>query len=73
MSSYIRVLARRASRWDRFLRGVNKVRKSRRGKPTFFEEQPLNFYLFIILILMSSSLKYKSNKNKEIQIEKQLT
>ena len=34
MSSYIRILARRASRWDSFLRGVNKVRKSRRGKRT---------------------------------------
>lgn len=47
MSSYIRVLARRASRWDRFLRGAHKVRKSRRGKRTLFEKQPLNFYLFI--------------------------
>ena len=31
MSNYLRVLARRASRWDRFMKGVNKVRKSRRG------------------------------------------
>ena len=31
MSSYIRVLAHRASRWDDFMKGVNKVRKSRRG------------------------------------------
>ncbi|RMX42088.1 hypothetical protein pdam_00001221 [Pocillopora damicornis] len=30
MSSYIRVLAHRASRWDDFMKGVNKVRKSRR-------------------------------------------
>ena len=72
MSSYIRVLARRASRWDRFLRGVNKVRKSRRGKKNIVWKTTI--YLFIIfLILKSSSLKYKSNKNKEIQIEKQLT
>lgn len=32
MSSYIRVLAHRASRWDDFMKGVNKVRKSRRVK-----------------------------------------
>ena len=31
MSSYIRVLAHRASRWDDFMKGVSKVRKSRRG------------------------------------------
>ncbi|KAK2573612.1 Growth hormone-regulated TBC protein 1-A, partial [Acropora cervicornis] len=32
MSYYVRVLARRASRWDSFMKGLHKVRKSRRVK-----------------------------------------
>ncbi|XP_068687226.1 growth hormone-regulated TBC protein 1-A-like [Montipora capricornis] len=32
MSSYVRVLARRASRWNSFMKGLHKVRKTRRAK-----------------------------------------
>ncbi|XP_031562167.1 growth hormone-regulated TBC protein 1-A-like [Actinia tenebrosa] len=32
MTSYLRVLARRASRWQRFVRGTSKVKKSRKVK-----------------------------------------
>lgn len=74
MSSYIRVLAHRASRWDDFMKGVNKVRKSRRG-----DYVGLKQYLLPIVngdgkikdgqfsTILKTYLPYQVNKNNVFQ------
>lgn len=68
MSSYIRILARRASRWDSFLRGVNKVRKSRRVKRFVRKGIPSELRAQVWVDISGARKKMKLNRGKYQQL-----
>lgn len=68
MSSYLRVLARRASRWDRFMKGVNKVRKSRRVKRFVRKGVPSELRAQVWVDISGARKKMKLNRGKYQQL-----
>lgn len=68
MSSYIRVLARRASRWDRFMKGVNKVRKSRRVKRFVRKGIPSELRAQVWVDISGARKKMKLNRGRYQQL-----
>ncbi|KAL9963401.1 hypothetical protein ACROYT_G026911 [Oculina patagonica] len=68
MSSYLRILARRASRWDGFMRGVNKVRKSRRVKRFVRKGVPSELRAQVWVDISGARKKMKLNRGRYQQL-----